>query len=526
MKKKILCLLVSFMLVIDSFAAIVSDNDGSAFVTKYEFEALKKNFSDQVENYNTSIDSKIDGSIASYLAGINLSTKTAFEPLYPIRRDARTGYLSYNVYSVNRGYFQKIKQYQNAYNVFASKWNGRGTWGSTVTTLKPYAHGTGAEYRGWYVATINLSKKFNDSADEQVVWVTNKDHPTWVKTKYNLGYLICSGGLVYIQLWIGSQQVWWIQENLFNGKKIGEVISSYSMQGINSNSYDTTAEAIELGLIRQDTQYDINPGWNNLRYDPGMYYNTPGAALAVTKVEKNEDSSIYLYNEVDDEIVMYNEEDKYLEEYTETAYSSSDVLTVRQEVVNESDGTRQSSGSGDDATNYKYGWNIDTAWPRFRIQQRQNGKDSSDNYIRYNNLNQLKNGLLEYEDIEDETIKAPGFAGGLPLFSLDKAADVNFKIKIENDSKSGLTGLSTVRVWISKGEFLNKKIANYTDSEKNNLAKIGNQNYIDINIGEEKTISLKETERKQTYFLKFGHPTQEYGGRIELLDDFDYTYVD
>lgn len=58
-----------------SFAAVVSDNDGSAFVTKSEFETLKKDFNSQVSNYNSSIDAKIDGAIASYLAGITLSQK-------------------------------------------------------------------------------------------------------------------------------------------------------------------------------------------------------------------------------------------------------------------------------------------------------------------------------------------------------------------------------------------------------------------------------------------------------------------
>ena len=55
---------------INSLAAIVSDNDGSAFVTKAEFEAMKDDFAEQVVNYNTSIDGKIDGAIAAYLAGI------------------------------------------------------------------------------------------------------------------------------------------------------------------------------------------------------------------------------------------------------------------------------------------------------------------------------------------------------------------------------------------------------------------------------------------------------------------------
>lgn len=75
MSRKFLCLIFIFIFCINSMAAIVSDNDGSAFTTKAEFEALKKNFADQIDNYNLSIDSKIDGAIAYYLAGINLQKK-------------------------------------------------------------------------------------------------------------------------------------------------------------------------------------------------------------------------------------------------------------------------------------------------------------------------------------------------------------------------------------------------------------------------------------------------------------------
>lgn len=73
-KVAIVCLMIiniSFF----NYAAIVSDNDGSAFVTKAEFESMKKSFDEQVAQYNTSIDGKIDGAIATYLAGIKLSKK-------------------------------------------------------------------------------------------------------------------------------------------------------------------------------------------------------------------------------------------------------------------------------------------------------------------------------------------------------------------------------------------------------------------------------------------------------------------
>ena len=73
--KKIAALFLVLLLSIESFAAIVSDNDGSAFVTKGEFEALKSNFASQIKNYNDSIDGKIDGAVASYLSGIQLEKK-------------------------------------------------------------------------------------------------------------------------------------------------------------------------------------------------------------------------------------------------------------------------------------------------------------------------------------------------------------------------------------------------------------------------------------------------------------------
>lgn len=68
--KRALSLLLIFLLSINSFAAIVSDNDGSAFVTKQEFEALKNSFASQIQSYNDSIDGKIDGAIAQYLSGL------------------------------------------------------------------------------------------------------------------------------------------------------------------------------------------------------------------------------------------------------------------------------------------------------------------------------------------------------------------------------------------------------------------------------------------------------------------------
>ncbi len=73
--KKSVYLIFVLLFSINSIAAIVGDNNGAAFTTKAEFEELKENFASQLDNYNTSIDKKIDGAIAQYLAGIKLQTK-------------------------------------------------------------------------------------------------------------------------------------------------------------------------------------------------------------------------------------------------------------------------------------------------------------------------------------------------------------------------------------------------------------------------------------------------------------------
>ena len=74
--KRLMALSLVFLLGIESFGAIVSDNDGSAFITKAEFDSLKNDFQAQIDQYNGSIDSKIDGAIAGYLAGVLLAKKT------------------------------------------------------------------------------------------------------------------------------------------------------------------------------------------------------------------------------------------------------------------------------------------------------------------------------------------------------------------------------------------------------------------------------------------------------------------
>ena len=68
--KRLISVFIIVLLNINTFAA-VSGNDGSAFITKAEFDALVNTFNEQMDNYEASLISKVDGAIANYLAGLS-----------------------------------------------------------------------------------------------------------------------------------------------------------------------------------------------------------------------------------------------------------------------------------------------------------------------------------------------------------------------------------------------------------------------------------------------------------------------
>ena len=81
-KNRILSIVLSIVLVaVTSNAAVVSDNDGSAFITKAEFDSLKNGFQNQINGFNSMIDSKIDNAIASYLEGVKNETEVTISSL-------------------------------------------------------------------------------------------------------------------------------------------------------------------------------------------------------------------------------------------------------------------------------------------------------------------------------------------------------------------------------------------------------------------------------------------------------------
>lgn len=77
MHKKIIIafILLITMLSSDLMAAVVTDNDGAAFITKAEYDSLKNDFQVRLDEFNSQIDNKLNDAIATYLSGIKSGGK-------------------------------------------------------------------------------------------------------------------------------------------------------------------------------------------------------------------------------------------------------------------------------------------------------------------------------------------------------------------------------------------------------------------------------------------------------------------
>ena len=154
--KKLLALFLVVLMSINTLGAVVSDNDGSAFITKAEFDSLKNNFQSQIDQYNTSIDSKIDGAIASYLAGINVTKKSKIKPLIKDSFDYLEMMGSDNIFPLteNRPYGTIITNLIALGKPTTSLTEAAATLATTWTSSNIY-------YSDRVLATINGKKFYN-----------------------------------------------------------------------------------------------------------------------------------------------------------------------------------------------------------------------------------------------------------------------------------------------------------------------------------------------------------------------------
>ena len=561
MWKKALCLIFAFLLSIESFAAVVSDNDGSAFITKAEFDSLKNDFQSQIDQYNTSIDNKIDGAIASYLASI-ATPKTSV----PLLFEWKTGSANKPI-CVYDGYNTIDLQTFQGGVIQHSWWTNNG---SKFTGFTPMTLETLSEPNDKNFTLFNMIHEAY--YDQMKGYVFDENDNEIIKNKYNYDNCLLNlsfqstGNFNYGLSGKGDTFLMGMIPGTFQSKRINTSYTSTSGLGNGSGNW---------GCGRNETWYNSfagDPGtvyneWANdipftqafaqskERYNNGTQYaeNCFSASYYVTESKSNEDKSIYLYNACHDVIYAHSNSEDQLEEYED--YMDK-INTLPDASSRKIGGTKTNLYMSGKTTSWcwfapKYtsgGWDYENQrsgkrlgdrrhWrflPKFKLKNTSTvvppntpSKSGGTNY--WNTLDQFKNSLLKFNDWNGTTVY-PHYYGGLPLISIGQRAieEFTFEIIIEPTTTSG-TIPTHANIQVKKDEFPNNNnTSTWSTDDKENLVEIKatvnnteiqydkTNNCIKVPLNQRVKIKMEEPPQKTTLFLRFWEDgnTDRAGGRI------------
>ena len=268
MVKKLACLFLVVLMSIESFAAVVGDSDGAAFVTKAEFETLKSNLSKQVDKYNDSLNSKIDGAISNYLKGQELA-----QTVLP-KNNLATLQKNYNVYwSGQTGGLQTNRVKYGSY--YEMQVGSRGAaYGKDYVRQAKVTSTIDGEFNNFPIITKETETKDGVTTTRYVIgsWEERKPWMTYV------GFFIYNGDDYHA--WMGTN------------KK-----GCFYTQNFNPND--------NIIFVRQDQWWRPSNGYPTLSYNWAMSI----WGIYSTKVQNKDTKSIFIYPNAGS-TYCWNESDK------------------------------------------------------------------------------------------------------------------------------------------------------------------------------------------------------------------------
>ena len=550
--KRIIALVIVISYCMTGYASIVSDYDGAAFTTKAEFESLKENFSSQIDTYNQSIDSKIDGMIASYLDGISILNQIKFTPFVEVSGSKPT------IYGRQSSYEKISSQFWNDLTCCMTTF---GTAGGVALSYKPYmvaANGgmSNGEY-GYWVMKVQAARSpyknmygYQFNTDGVITGIYGED-----QIAINISDTQCAdtwgaydkGVLAYVDKTSFTSSTLETGRLYFNALSIPD--NRWSQPYYTSSDYYSNY----LYDVDTDSRYSSSYATKESQGTDNIV-NT----FYANHVQKSERKTyINVYNSLDAIIYAYPEEAKKLEVFVDPV-SSYDVSSL---------GKRWQLAMYTTDDKYRYGTLMGYSWynyigngrrhryglyvPKLKLKNDTTINDlkptyqaSGDTAKKFNNLNQFRNGYMSYRDKEDK-LCYPKFYGGVPLFKFDELTEkVKFNLRINTTISSS----NKIRIWIKEGEFPN---ANYSATSSawtatdtmtgqshnedlmNEYTVDGTKytgKYVDITAGTEHKIEIEDLKKGTPYFLRFAEVNtsgtcQNYGGRIVKLTDFvSYSY--
>ena len=221
------------------------------FITRAEFDSLKNNFQSQIDQYNSSIDSKIDGAIASYLAGIKLSQTQSFN-IIKVDDETEINFLNGDFYSDHR-----LPNVNGIYNVSAWSFS---TWSKNMINHKWFSH-------GWTIT------KNDEWADEETNYVPLCGFMSGDESRYD--------GLYYRGTALRYNETW-------------NLNYTYGLSYSDLSSYDV---ATRNKYVRVYYPFALsNLGYYNLIQNKSIYYNLIIKTQADTTGEYTGTSQWTYYN--------------------------------------------------------------------------------------------------------------------------------------------------------------------------------------------------------------------------------------
>ena len=310
--KKINVLLLILLISFNSFASIVSDSDGSAFVSKSEFEALKEGFSSQVANYNKSLDNRIDGAVSTYLKSVILTSdpqnlfekyvnSTGKKPTFLNNYVGTGSATNSSEININVLREQVIKAFTNMY--FAQslwiRWNDYTTWDSVLYFNS--APDWGGSYSSWttvwkrFVVSLNTAGASGDLAHPLTSWshwnsstTQNSGNKTYQAVSNNI--TAGSGSAWIYQEIDGNKMLKYYDTKIYPKFDISAVGHRYKNCASLTDSYylsdggkgDTTT--ISLSLNKTTSYGNTTQG---TRVASGAESNATYADISISKLEAN-----------------------------------------------------------------------------------------------------------------------------------------------------------------------------------------------------------------------------------------------
>ena len=491
--KKLIVLLV-FTMTFNAFSAIVGDNDGAAFITKSEFDSLKNDFQAQINNYNSSIDAKLDGAIASYLAGINISVNTEKTPLFV------------SIYGYNPTFHHNDKF--NKTTVDTTKNIITGSYGLNISFFAA-THWESQRNGYTYISSkwVSPESKFNvlhklkwDNENEEWLFLQNADDAdvrwTWVDSRET--YNKRSGTSVYIN-WAWNREC-----NYY-----GITPKSNIALGTRGDTFNGWSETSSTGTRSYNSiNTSTQPSWSNGSWNHPLRCN----AGLWTEIDSSEwDTKIKHLWVTNDDAAIERKFDLTSDEIHYLQIDSANPLKV-----NTSSATSITYGAYSDpkyeagSFNWKtvyavsiHGWEGDTTYNVVKRKTR------------------LKPSEVKYEIKDDLKNPIKLSLWNAPLFDkVDKdAEELKFDITLSDEE-----GYDNGTLYFSKETWASAK-ATPSKAEKifkNNETRA--QDGIPLEKGKKVSIKLKNLKKDELLFFSIV-PEKGKKAKIEKFENLNYKFL-